>query len=455
MNKASASSARRAAGAGKPALLGGAPAITGDPGDIFHWPIVTDEDVAAVTEVVRNRAMSGTDITKTFEKEWAAYNGTRFALGCCSGTAALHAAMWACGVGAGDEVICPGMTYWASAAPALQLGATVNFADIDPGTLCIDPRDIEHRISPRTRCIVVVHYAGHPAEMDAIMAIAARHGVKVIEDNSHAHGSRYKGRMTGTLGDIAAMSMMSGKGFAIGEAGMIVTNDRLLHERCIAFGHYERTGVPSNYNPADAQITDPGLLRFAGAPLGGCKHRMNQTCSAMGRVQLKHFPARIREIQAAMGRFWDLLADVPGIRPHRPADSASSTGAWYSSRALYDAAELEGLPCGKFCEALRAEGFAAIPGANKPLYTHPVFHEADIFHQGRPTALAFGQRDVRQRAGSLPVTDAIGSIALSAPWFKHDRPEIIRQYAEAFRKIAENAGILLKAEPNGSARVAT
>lgn len=421
------------------AIRGGAPAITSDAGGIFDWPIVTEADEAAVLDVLRTRAMSGTAITKAFEAEWAAYNGTAHALGVCNGTAALLAAMWACGVGAGDEVICPGMTYWASALPALQLGATVNFADIDRESLCIDPKDIEHRISPRTRCIVVVHYAGHPADMDAILAIANRHGVKVLEDNSHAHGSRYKGRMTGTFGHIAAMSMMSGKGFAIGEAGMIVTDHRDLYERCVAFGHYERTGVASLYNPADGQVSQADLARFAGAPLGGCKHRMNQMCAAMGRVQLRQFPARIDEIQAAMGRFWDLLADVPGLRPHRPADPAGSTGAWYSARGLYRAEELGGLPCETFCEAVRAEGFPCWAGANKPLYTHPVFHEADIFHQGKPTVLAFGQRDVRQGPGALPVTDAIGSIAYSVPWFKHDRPAVIRQYADAYRKVAEQA----------------
>ena len=432
-----------ASGAATLALLGGAPAIPVLQEDLFAWPIVTDEDIAAVTEVLRARAMSGTEITKAFEKEWAAYNGTRYALGTCNGTAALLAAMWACGVGAGDEVICPGLTYWASALPALQLGAAVHFADVDPETLCLDPNDIEHRLSPRTRCIVVVNYAGHPADLDPILAIANRHGIKVIEDNSHAHGSLYKGRMTGTLGHIAAMSMMSGKGFAVGEAGMIVTNDRLLYERCVAYGHYERTGLASNFNVADAQVTDAGLVRFAGAPIGGCKHRMNQTCAAMGRVQLKHFPARMREIQAAMGRFWDLLADVPGIRPHRPSDPASSTGAWYFPRGLYRAGELGGLPCETFCEAVRAEGFPTRAGANLPLYTHPVFHEADIFHQGQPTVLAFGQRDVRQRAGSLPVTDSIASIAFGAPWFKHDRPAAIRPIADAFRKVAEQADTLL------------
>ncbi|MCF7853882.1 MAG: DegT/DnrJ/EryC1/StrS family aminotransferase [Candidatus Pacebacteria bacterium] len=427
------------------ALLDGAPSLSVDPGDIFDWPIVTREDEEAILGVLRDHAMSQTGITKEFEKEYAAYNGTNYALGCCNGTAGLLAAMWACGVGAGDEVICPSMTYWASAAPALQLGAAVHFADIEPDTLCLDPDDIEHRIGPRTRCIVVVHYAGHPADMDRILEIAGRHGIKVLEDNSHAHGALYKGRMTGTLGDIAVMSMMTGKSFAIGEAGMIVTDDRELYERCVAFGHYERTGVASNYNPADKQVQQADLAHFAGLPIGGCKHRMNQTTSAMGRVQLKHYPARIAEIQSAMNRFWDLLEGVPGIHAHRPSQWPESTmGGWYNARGLYRSDELGGLSTARFCEALCAEGVGTSPGANKSLHLHPVFHDLDIFHQGQPTMVAFGQRDVRQGPGTLPVSESITDIAFGVPWFKHDRPAVIEAYATAFRKVAENADALLE-----------
>jgi len=423
------------------ALRGGTPAVTGPHEDLFHWPIVTAEDEEAVLAVLRAGTMSGTEITKQFEKEFAAWLGVRHGLGCCNGTAGLLAAMWACGVGAGDEIVCPSMTYWASAAPALTLGAAVHFADIDPVTLCLDPRDLERRIGPRTKAIVAVHYAGHPCEMDAILAIARKHGVKVIEDVSHAHGSLYRGRLCGTFGDIAAMSMMAGKSFAIGEAGMIATDDRLLYERCVAFGHYERTGAPSRFNPADAQVTDEALRRYAGLPLGGVKHRMNQLCSAMGRVQLRHYPDRIAEIQRAMNRFWDLLEGVPGLKAHRPPkDSGTTMGGWYSSRGLYRAEELGGLPCAQFCEAVRAEGVPfAHPGANAPLHLHPVFHTADFFGQGRPTMVAFGQRDVRQGPGSLPVAERIGEIAFGVPWFKHDRPDEIAAYAAAYRKVAEHA----------------
>ncbi|MHB9133341.1 MAG: DegT/DnrJ/EryC1/StrS family aminotransferase [Armatimonadota bacterium] len=429
----------------KLALQGGPKAVTQDPGNLFTWPIVTKEDEDAVLEVLRRGAMSGNEITKQFEREFADWVGMQYGLGYPNGTAAILAGLWACGVGAGDEVICPSMTYWASAMPAMQLGAALHFADIDPETLCIDPKDIEHRIGPNTRAIVVVHYAGYPAPMDKIMAIARKHGVKVLEDVSHAHGGLYKGQMLGTFGDIACMSMMAGKSFAIGEAGMTVTNDRMLYERCISYGFYERTGVASRFNTADGQISDEGLLQYAGIPLGGAKHRMNQTCAAMGRVQLKYYPERMAEIQRGMNRFWDLLDGVPGIRPHRPAKNSGSTmGGWYSPRGLYHAEELGGLSCAAFCEAVRAEGFDQCwPGANGALHLHPAFHTADIFHMGQPTMISFGQRDVRQGPGTLPVSEQIGETAFGIPWFKHDCPELITAYAEAFRKVAECADALL------------
>lgn len=428
----------------KLAISGGPKAVQAEDGNMFTWPIVTQEDEQAVMDVLRATNMSGTDITKKFEAEFAEWMGTEYALGYCNGTASILGGMWACGVGAGDEIICPSMTYWASATQALSLGAAVNFADIDPDTLCIDPNDIEHRIGPKTKLIVVVHYAGYPCDMDAIMAIAKKHNVKVLEDASHAHGTLYKGRKVGTLGDIAGMSMMTGKSFAIGEAGMMVTNDRALYERCIAYGHYARTGAPSKYNPVDKQVHDKKLSLFAGIALGGAKHRMNQTCAAMGRVQLKYYPERIAEIDKAMKRFWKLLEDVPGIRPHMPEDSESTMGGWYNAKGLYNADELGGLSCEKFCEAVRAEGVDAChPGVNAPLHLHPVFHEADIFNQGQPTMIAFGQRDVRQGPGSLPVCERINEFTFGIPWFKHDHPEMIEQCANAYRKVAMQADTLV------------
>ena len=420
-----------------PAILGGPKAIPETDDRLFHWPIVTDEDLTAVNDVLRAGTMSGTSLTKEFEKEFAAWNGAKYALGCCNGTASLTAAIWACGVGAGDEVICPSMTYWASCASVLQFGATVNFADIDPVSLCLDPNDIEHRIGPKTRAIIVVHYAGMPAAMDEIMAIARRHNVKVIEDASHSVGSVYKGRKCGTLGDIAGMSMMAGKAFAIGEAGMVLTDNRELYERCISFGHYERTGAPTRFNPVDAQITLPSLLPYIGLPLGGVKHRMNQTCAAMGRVQLKYYQERIEEIDRAMNYFVDGLERIPCLTGHRPSpESGCTKGGWYVPGCHYDASKLGGTTAEKFADYVRAEGVHCVNGLNNPLHVHPYFHDADIFHQGKPTSLAFGQRDVRSGRGAHPVSESTDKTFIQIPWFKHFDRNAIDRYIAAFEKIA-------------------
>ncbi|MCD4699379.1 MAG: DegT/DnrJ/EryC1/StrS family aminotransferase, partial [Phycisphaerae bacterium] len=200
------------------------------------------------------------------------------------------------------------------------------------------------------------------------------------------------------------------------------------------------------YSDAEGQVTNPELKKFAGIPLGGCKHRMHQLSSAVGRVQLKHYPQRIKEIQKAMNRFWDLLEGAPGIKAHRPpADSGSTMGGWYAARGLYRPEELGGLSVKKFCQAVQAEGVEAVrPGANRPLHVHPALHEADIYGQGKPTVVANASRDVRQGPGSLPVTENAPKRSFAIPWFKHDRPEIIEEYAAAFRKVAEHADELLE-----------
>lgn len=423
------------------AIKGGPKAVENIEPSLFAWPIVLKEDEDAVLDVLRRGAMSSNDLSKIFEAEFAAWIGAKYCLSFPNGTAALQSAFWACGIGAGDEVICPSMTYWASCTSILHLGASVHFADIDRNTLCIDPNDIEHRIGPKTKAIIVVHYAGHPADMDRIMAIAKKHNVKVIEDVSHAHGSLYKGRKVGTFGDIAAMSCMAGKSFAIGEAGLMVTNNQELYERSIAYGFYERTGGASIYAKAEGSISNQDLAVFKGLPVGGQKHRMNQTCAAMGRVQLKYYDQRTAEIQKAMNHFWDLLEGTPGIRAHRPAKGSGSTmGGWYASRGIYVAEELGGLPLQKFCAAVQAEGVGACgAGANFPLHTHAVFHSLDLFNQGKPTMIAFGQRDVRQGKGTLPVSEAVAEFVFGVPWFKHDRTPEIERFAAAYRKVALQA----------------
>jgi perosamine synthetase len=181
----------------KLALFGGDKTIQCEPGDMFLWPIITREMEEAVLEVLRAGNMSGWDVTKKFEQEFADWHGMKYGMAANSGTAAIQCAMYGLGIGRGDEIICPSITHWGSCLQVYALGGTVVFADIDPKTLCIDPDDMERRITDKTKAIVVVHYCGHPADMDRIMAIAKRRNLKVLEDVSHAHGTLYKGRMAG------------------------------------------------------------------------------------------------------------------------------------------------------------------------------------------------------------------------------------------------------------------
>lgn len=427
----------------KLALFGGEKAVTREPGDLFTWPIITQEDEEAVLEVLRRGAMSGTDVTQKFEEEFTAWQGTKYALGFNNGTASLHGALFGCGVGLGDEVICPSITYWASILQVFSLGATVVFGEIDPVTLCLDPKDLEKRITPRTKAIMVVHYLGHPADMDPIMEIANRHGLKVIEDVSHAQGSFYKGKKVGTIGHVGAMSLMSSKAFAIGEAGMLVTDDREIYERAIALGHYERFGN---------EIQTESLRPFLGLPLGGYKYRMHQLSSAVGRVQLKYYDLRTQEIRRAIDYFWELLEGVPGLTPHRPKDPNSHMGGYYYPHGLYDSEELGGLSVTRFAEAVRAEGVLDChPGCNRPLHLHPVFNTCDIYGAGKPTRIANSPVDLRQEPGSLPISEGIGNRVYGIPWFKQYRPEDIQEYAQAFRKVAENYKELLADDPGDPA----
>ena len=410
------------------AIFGGSKSVTMDPGDMFTWPIYTIEEEEAVLKVLRERAMSATAITMEFEKEFAKWQGSKYALAYTNGTMSLTAAMFGVGLGVGDEIICPSVTYWATILSAYTLGATPVFADIDPDTLCVDPRDIERCISDRTKAIMVVHYLSHPADMDAIMAIAAKHNIKVIEDHSHAQGGFYKGRRIGTIGHVSATSMMTGKSFAVGEGGILTTDDQTIYERALAACHYER------FND---KIITPELKPYNGLPLLGMKGRVNQFSSAIGLVQLKYYDERIKEIRKAMNYFWDLLEGVPGIQAHRIDESdGSNMAGWYIAHGILKSDELGGLSVTRFCEALCAEGVSCSMGVNNPLHTHGIFKSADIYNHGMPTRIANTSRDVRELDRELPQSRIANSRTYSVPWFKHYRPEVIQEYAEAYKKVA-------------------
>ena len=411
----------------KLALLGGEPVLKGYPSkELFAWPIITKEDEDAALDVIRNNKFSGTDITEKFQDEFAAWQGTKYALAFCNGTAALTAAMFAVGLGMGDEIICTTKTYWASVTQASNFGASAVFCNIDEN-LSMDPDDLERCITPKTKAIMVVHYFAYPCDMDRIMAIARKHNLLVIEDVSHAQGGMYKGRKLGTFGDVAAMSLMSTKSFAAGELGVLVTDTKRFYERAIAYAHYERNN--SRY------ITECEELKpYARIAVGGIKGRANQLCTAMARVQLKYYDERCAEIRRAMNYFWDLLEGLPGIRAIRVDESTGSNMAgWYCPHGLYLPDELHGLSVKRFCEAVRAEVLGGIcwDGGNHCLHTHEYFKTFDLFGVGKPTRIAFADRDVREDDKYLERSE--NTYCFSVPWFKHLDREWIELYAKAYR----------------------
>ena len=414
------------------ALCGGQPVLDQSdmPGELFHWPIITPEDEQACLEVIRRNAFSGTDITIQFQNEFAAWQGRKYALAFTNGTMSLSAAMFAIGLGMGDEIICPTKTYWGSVSQAINFGASAVFCNINE-KLSMDPNDIERCISPRTKAIVAVHYFGYPADMDAIMAIAKKHGLKVIEDVSHAHGALYKGRKVGTFGDVAAMSMMSWKAFAAGELGMLVTDDQKIYERALAYGHYERNNAKN--------ITDPELMPYPHIALGGVKGRANQLCCCLGLGQLHHFDERMAEVDKAMQYFCDGIEDIKGLHPIRPEKGSGSTmGAWYLPQGTYRPGELGGLSSGRFAEAVRSEakGLHCWEGGNFCLHTHEFFKSFDFYNIGKPSRIAFADRDVRKLDEACKPSESMYCVSL--PPFKKFLPECIDKYIEAYRNVAEN-----------------
>ncbi|MBR5379297.1 MAG: aminotransferase class V-fold PLP-dependent enzyme [Clostridia bacterium] len=414
------------------ALLGGKPIFDhqSEPDELFHWPIITEEDEQNCLDVIRRNKFSGTDITLAFQEEFAAWQGRKYALAFTNGTMSLSAAMFAVGVGMGDEIICPTKTYWGTVSQAINFGASAVFCNINE-RLSMDPDDLERCIGPRTKAIMVVHYFGYPADMDAIMPIARKHGLKVIEDVSHAHGALYKGRKVGTFGDCAAMSMMSWKAFAAGELGMLVTDDQKIYERALAYGHYERN------NPKN--ITDPKLSKYPHIALGGVKGRANQLCCTLALGQLHHFDERMAEVNKAMQYFCDGIEDIQGLHPIRPEKGSGSTmGAWYLPQGTYRPGELGGLSSGRFAEAVRAEtnGLHCWEGGNFCLHTHEFFKSFDFYGIGKPSRIAFADRDVREMDAACAPSEKMYCVSL--PPFKKYMPEHIDRYIEAYRTVAEN-----------------
>ena len=438
--------ATAAGGAKKLAILGGTPVVDkataeADFARCFTWPIVNDAMRKASDDVLVKCKMSGRDIAIEFEKKFAAWNGTKYAVSCLNGTTALNTAFYAIGIGPGDEVICPSITMWASCMGVVNLGGTVVFCDVREKDLTVDPASFEAHITPRTKAIVVVHYMGSPCDMDPIMAIAKKHGLKVIEDVSHAQGGLYKGRKLGSIGDIGAMSLMSGKSFAIGEAGMMVMNDPVYYEKSIRWGMYGRM---NGLTPA--AIFD----RTFDVPFGGIKNRLNQCTAAVGLEQLKKYDAERADIEKAELYYHEQIKDIPWMSILYPEWTNSNKAGWYATRCHYHPERAMGLDNRVIAEALSAEcpGFGGA-GCNWPLHWSSIFNDEDILGNGQPPSKRYLPAGVTSRSltGTLPVSDRINGLVLGDPWFKRFDKPIIDRFVEAAHKVNDNLEQLRGLEP--------
>jgi len=216
-------------------------------GFIRPWPEVTEADRRAVMAVLEAPRIADQQRVQSegLAREWAQYMGVKHCIAVNSGTAALHMCVAGLGIGAGDEVIVPAFTFWASAAAVLHHNAIPVFVDIDPQTYCIDPALIEAAITERTKAIMPVHIHGLPADMDPILAIARKHGLAVIEDAAQAHGARYKGRLCGSMGDAAGFSTQASKTLSSGcQGGLFVTNDDRVYRRADLLQYFGEQVIP-------------------------------------------------------------------------------------------------------------------------------------------------------------------------------------------------------------------
>ena len=342
------------------ALHGGEKTIT----KIFPWPIFDESDVQAVTEIVRTGQWGNPDAkgeVEAFEKEYAAYCGTQYALSCVNGSVALRLALIACGVQPGDEVIIPPYTFIATASIVLEANCVPVFADIEPGTYNIDPARIETAITPRTKAIIPVHFAGQACNMDAIMEIARKHNLKVIEDAAHAHGGEYKGKKLGSIGDAGCFSFQSSKNLTAGEGGLVITHDEALYDTMNSLRNVGRVKGGQWYEHHHL----------------GCNYRLTQIQAVLLSQQLKRLEEQTRRRDQNGKYLSTLLEEIGGITPlTRGHGETLHTYHIYIFR--YDKTRFNNLPKAAFAQMLAAEGVPCFMGYPKPLYKQPLFQKKNF-----------------------------------------------------------------------------
>ncbi|MCC6444712.1 MAG: DegT/DnrJ/EryC1/StrS family aminotransferase [Armatimonadetes bacterium] len=351
------------------AIKGGSKAVNRPLGKA--WPIYGDLEKRYLDEVLNSgkwwrggysEAESSQSKVVRFEQEFAAYQDARFGIAVTNGTQALECALKALGIKAGDEVIVPAVTFVASATAIILVNAIPIIVDIDPATYQISPAAIEAAITPRTVGIMPVHYAGYPCDMDAINAIAKKHGLFVLEDCAHAHGTIYQGKKLGARGDMGSFSLQMGKTLTCGEGGILLTDNEEFAKKAFSFHHIGRM---------------PGRP-FYEFHMVASNLRMTEWQAAVALAQFSRFDEQANARDANARRFEDGLRGIPGVAPiERVPGLERWVFYFYHWRFLKDEWP-EGVTRDRFMEALGAEGVPCHLGHLHPIYQNPLFLERNF-----------------------------------------------------------------------------
>ncbi len=375
----------------------------------FHRPPIGEEEIAAVVDTLRSGWITMGPKTAEFEKAFAQAIGAPHAVAVSSCTAALHLGLNALGIGPGDEVITSTYTFTATAATIVHAGARPVLADCTADTLNIDPEDVRRKITPRTKAIVPVHFAGHPVAMEAIAAIAREHGLIVFEDAAHALPACFRGRTIGTLSPLTAFSFYATKNITTGEGGMLTTDDEALAERL------RQRRLHGMSRDAWRRYTAAGSWRYDVA-YPGFKYNMTDINAALGLVQLKKMEQFRAAREAIAARYSDCFRDVSEVEV--PVAQPEVVHAWHlyvlrlrpSARITRD----------RLIEALKQRGI----GSSQhfiPIHMHSYYQDA------------FGVR-----AEQFPVASAAAACSLSLPLYPDLGEREVERIAAAVRQLVQH-----------------
>jgi dTDP-4-amino-4,6-dideoxygalactose transaminase len=359
-----------------------------------------------------------------FEKEFAERMRTRYALAVSSGTAALQCAINALEIGPGDEVILPAWT-WHSCYTAIVLaGGLPVFAEIDE-SFNLDPNDIEHRITPHTKAIMVVHLQGNPADLDRILQIARNHNLRVIEDCAQSVGASYKGRPVGSIGDIGIYSLQLNKTITAGEGGAVTTNDSVLFERAVRF---HDVGV---LRPLHQQILGKERL----ASFAGCNFRMSEITGAVLLAQTRKINRIVNDVRANAQRVYDGIGDLPGIQFRHIPDPAGQLGSGvYIDFKTRERRDL-------FLDLMKAENVPASPPSGSVILPiQPYIENKATVHPAWPSFNSERGKAVRYGAGCCPRTiniiDRFGGVLMDPKFGRGDTEDIVAAIRKVYPKVS-------------------